>query len=230
MTDTNDRSGHRLRVRKRIAAEGTGWMSETDLLEALLFGAVARRDTRPIAERLIGRFGSLKAVLAAPFSEISEINGAGESVAALLKTVCAAAGSDIPPYTERRTLRTAREMGEFFVPLFRDETAEAVYAACLDEDGRVLRCARIITGGVSSARFRIRLVTAEVIYSGAKAVVLAHNHPCGTAMPSDEDIVATEQIRINLSANSCTLADHIIVAGNGWCSVLTGSSGTVENG
>ena len=70
MTDTNDRSGHRMRVRKRIAADGTDWMNETDLLEALLFGAVARRDTRPIAESLIGRFGSLKAVLAAPFSEI----------------------------------------------------------------------------------------------------------------------------------------------------------------
>ena len=40
-------------------------MPDYEFLELLLFHAVPRRDTKPLAKRLIDRFGSLAAVLAA---------------------------------------------------------------------------------------------------------------------------------------------------------------------
>jgi DNA repair protein RadC len=65
MTVSDDRKGHRNRLRERIAADCGASMPDYELLELLLFHAVPRRDTKPLAKRLIDRFGSLAAVLAA---------------------------------------------------------------------------------------------------------------------------------------------------------------------
>lgn len=47
---------------------------------------------------------------------------------------------------------------------------------------------------------------------GASAVILAHNHPSGVALPSDGDYTATMRVRAALNAIGIELADHIIVA------------------
>ena len=65
MTVSDDRKGHRNRLRERVAADYGASMPDYELLELLLFHAVPRRDTKPLAKRLIDRFGSLAAVLAA---------------------------------------------------------------------------------------------------------------------------------------------------------------------
>ena len=44
------------------------------------------------------------------------------------------------------------------------------------------------------------------------ALVLAHNHPSGIALPSQEDIQTTRRMAAALSAVEVVLVDHIIVA------------------
>jgi hypothetical protein len=76
---------HRARLRKRFAADSGAAMPDYELLELLLFHAIPRRDTKPLAKRLIDRFGSLAAVLAADPGDIAKVDGAGEATALLLK-------------------------------------------------------------------------------------------------------------------------------------------------
>ena len=46
----------------------------------------------------------------------------------------------------------------------------------------------------------------------AASVVVAHNHPQGFALPSNDDIATTIKLRNALDAVSVQLLDHIIVA------------------
>jgi DNA repair protein RadC len=89
--DAPDHLGHRDRLRARFAeARGEG-MAAYEFLELLLFRSIPRRDVKPIAKRLIKRFGSFAEVLAAPPHLLTDIEGVGESVALDLKIVEASA-------------------------------------------------------------------------------------------------------------------------------------------
>ena len=55
--------------------------------------------------------------------------------------------------------------------------------------------------------------------NNASAVLLAHNHPSGLALPSSEDVTTTRRIAAALDAVEILLTDHIIVADNDWVSL-----------
>ena len=65
---------------------------------------------------------------------------------------------------------------------------------------------------MSSADLDVRRLVENAILTGASAVILAHNHPSGVALPSDGDYTATMRVRAALNAIGIELADHIIVA------------------
>ena len=76
--DKNIHSGHRQRLKNRFLADGLRSFNEINTLELLLFYAVPRKDTNPIAHRLLDRFGSLSAVLEAEPALLTEVDGVSE--------------------------------------------------------------------------------------------------------------------------------------------------------
>ena len=67
--------GHRQRLRERFRKSGENSLADYELLEFLLFSALPRQDTKPIAKALLKRFGSFSAVLSAPRPRLKEITG-----------------------------------------------------------------------------------------------------------------------------------------------------------
>lgn len=76
--------GHRDRKRQQFLTSGPDPFADHELLEVLLYYAVPRKDTNPIAHELINRFGSLQAVFAAPAAELERVPGLGRNAAVLL--------------------------------------------------------------------------------------------------------------------------------------------------
>ena len=79
-----DHAGHRKRLMQKLAC---GALLEHEVLEALLFNAVPRKNTNDLAHKLLAEFGSVTAVLGAPMSALTKVDGVGESVAAYLRCV-----------------------------------------------------------------------------------------------------------------------------------------------
>ncbi len=52
--------GHRERLRERFLEGGAGAMPDYELMELVLFAAIPRRDTKPLAKQLIARFRELR--------------------------------------------------------------------------------------------------------------------------------------------------------------------------
>ena len=212
--------GHRERMRKQLKISGMDSFSDVQVLELLLYYAYARQDTNPIAHALLHRFGSLSGVLEAPVSELLKVPGVGPSAAELLALI---------PQLERRhlisragtqkILTSTALCGQYLVPFFHGAVEEQVYLLCLDAKCKVLDCILVQSGDVNSAGISVRKVIKAALAANATSVVLAHNHPSGVALPSEEDRQVTQIVKAALDAVDILLADHIIVADDDFVSL-----------
>ena len=216
----NIHGGHRARLREQFLRAGLDSMSDVQVLELLLFFAIPRRDTNPIAHRLLERFGSLAAVFEAPVTEISRVEGVGESAALLLCLVPQAARRHLIDRAKfEQVLDTTEKCGRYLLPFFHGERDEVVYLLCLDAKCKVLDCRMLFRGGVNTAGVSVRKIVEAALTYNATSVVLAHNHVSGIALPSREDEATTRQIRTALDAVGILLADHIVVADDDFVSM-----------
>ena len=220
--------GHREKLRRRFLSGGLEQFADHEALGLLLYYAIPRRDTNPIAHALIDRYGSLSAVLAAPVEDLQKVEGIGESAAILLKLVprlCAKARLADADRQEL-ILNTASRAGAYLLERFYGEQNEVIYQLCLDRKGKLLACKKLGEGSIASAALDVRKLVENAILHSASSVVLAHNHPSGIASPSHEDYAATDRARNALETIGVALADHIIVADGDFVSLA--ESGYLE--
>lgn len=211
---------HRSRVKRRFTEHGIEPFDDHQLLELLLFYAIPRRDTNPIAHALISRFGSLAAVFDAPIKELCSVEGIGENTAVLIKLIPSAGRRYMMSRTSiDRILDTTEKAGEFLLPQFYGYNEEVVFLLCMDAKCKVLSCRLVARGNVNSASVSARKIVEIALAANASGVILAHNHTSGIALPSKEDEVTTRRIKAALDAVDTLLIDHIIVADDDFISM-----------
>ena len=201
--DADQRAGHRQRLKNRFVAGGSEALPDYELLELVLFNAIPRRDTKPVAKRLIERFGSFAEVVNAPPERLKEVKGVGDAAIVQLKLVRAGA------------LRLMQG-GIMQRPVLASWTA-------------VLDYCRAAMGFEAREQFRIlfldkknRLIADEVQQKGTvdhtPVYVREIVHPSGDPTPSRADIDMTRQIVDAARPLGVTIHDHIIVGKQGHAS------------
>lgn len=224
----NVHAGHRQRLRRTFLDHGLDALPDVNALELLLFYAVPRQDTNPIAHRLLEEFGSLSGVMDATPEDLQRRGGLSENAAALLKLVTEMARRQLIDRASSETLLdTTRKCGEYLSKYFYGAKDEMVFLLALDAKCRVLGCTKLFTGTVNTAALSVRSVVEYALRTGATSVVLAHNHPSGIAVPSQEDIRTTEIVARALDTVDVLLADHIVVADLDYVSMA--ESGLLSN-
>lgn len=212
--------GHRARKKEQFRTHGLDAFADHEALELLLFYAIPRVDTNPVAHRLIERFGSLDGVLSAPPEELEKVDGVGESAATLLSLILPLVRRSRMTASKKPViLGTTQAAGEYFVDLFFGMREERLYEACLDAKGKLLRCAKVADGSVDAVSVNIRVIVENALKCGASAVVLSHNHPSGVALPSADDNATTLAVYDALHTVDIRLLDHIIVADDDFVSI-----------
>ena len=127
--------GHRQRKKEQFREHGLDAFADHEALELLLYYAIPRQDTNPIAHRLIERFGSLEGVFSAPAYELQKVEGVGENAATLIRLL-------FPLCRRVRTsggrheviFNTRENIGAYFIELFFGERRE-VFARLLPIGG-----------------------------------------------------------------------------------------------
>ena len=213
--------GHRQRLKTRFCQEGMDHFSEYEALELLLYYAIPRKDTNPIAHALIDHFGSLSQVLDASVEELEQVSGISRNVAVLMKLVTEMGRMYMVKRAEtNQSLQTIKECGEYLKPYFFGRVNETVFLLCLDAKCKVIRCRKVGEGSVNSANVPIRRIVEMALSANATSVVLAHNHPSGIALPSNEDVATTHRVAAALRTVDVILVDHIVVADDDFVSMV----------
>ena len=205
--------GHRQRKKEQFREHGLDAFADHEVLELLLYYAVPRQDTNPIAHRLMERFGSLEGVFSAPGHELQKVEGVGENAATLIRLLFPLCRRVRTSGGKHEVIFNTREnIGAYFMELFLGERKEVFYEACLDAKGKLLACFRLAEGGADQVTVNMRAVVENALNANASMVVLSHNQPSGVALPSKEDNQTTLQIKRALADIGVTLVDHVIVA------------------
>ncbi len=212
--------GHRERLRDSFLRHGLDSFHELQALELLLFYAVPRRDTNPIAHALLDRFGSLDGVFAASEQELCEVPGVGRSAAALILLVPQIVKRGrVASASGQKKIRNGREAAEYLRPRLDTEREEVALMICLDAQMAVINCVELARGSIDAVDFNIRRLVETAIKSKASYVILAHNHPAGSPRLSREDDAVTSRVYKALELVNIRLFDHIVVAGSEYASI-----------
>ena len=102
-------------------------------------------------------------------------------------------------------------MGEYLMARFRGTVRERVLLVCLDRQRRITCTSWLGSGTADMVELPIREAIAQAVRLKAHWVVLCHNHPSGSALPSREDIEATAELARGMYVVGVELLDHIIV-------------------
>ncbi len=212
--------GHRQRLRDRFMEAGGVALADYELLELVLFRAIARRDVKPLAKALIARFGSFSEVVAARPERLREIEGLGESAICELKLVEAAG---------RRLARGALEkravLSSFVAVIDYCRTAmayserEEFRVLFLDKRNALIADEVQGVGTVDHTPVYPREVVRRALELASCAIILAHNHPSGDPTPSTADIRMTLNIIAIAQPFGIVVHDHLIVGRNGHASL-----------
>lgn len=211
--------GHRERVRQRLLTAGPDSLADHELLELVLFLAIPRRDTKPIARALLARFGSFANAIAAPLNDLRAVEGIGEAGAAALKTVQAAAlRLARAEVIDRPVLNNWDRLMDYLNAVLARERTEQFRILFLDTRNRLLADEAQSRGTVNHTPVYPREVVKRALELHATAILLVHNHPSGDPTPSSDDIAMTRDIREAAKALSIVVHDHVIVGNGRWTS------------
>lgn len=209
-------AGHRARLSERFAEAGGEGLRDYELLELLLFQALPRRDTKPIAKALLARFGSFSGVLGAPERTLAEIPGVGLRTARYLKLVQAAAARFARDGVREKPLMTSwQAVVDYCRTAMAFEPREQFRILFLNKKNGLIADEVQQTGTVDHTPVYPREIIKRALELSATALILAHNHPSGDPEPSRADIEMTARIVEIARPLGIVVHDHLIIGADG---------------
>lgn len=220
MAEADDAAGHRERLRDRFKAAGAEAMPDYELLELALFRSLPRRDVKPIAKRLIARFGSFAEVMAAPMERLVEVEGVGEG-AAFEITLMAAVSQRIArgAVARREVLSSWASVLEYCRTAMAFAGREEFRILFLDKRNQLIADEVQQRGTVDHTPVYPREIVRRALELQASALVLVHNHPSGDPTPSGADIRMTQDIVQIAKPMGIIIHDHVIIGRQGHASL-----------
>ena len=205
-------SGHRERLRERFVRCGAEALPDYEMLEMVLFNAIPRRDTKPLAKELIARFGNFSEVISAPEHRLREIKGVSDRVVTELKIVRAAALRLMQGQIRSRpVLSSWEEVVAYCRAAMAYEAREQFRILFLDKRNNLIADEVQQQGTVDHTPVYIREVVKRALELAASAIILVHNHPSGDPTPSRADIDMTRMIMEAARPLGVLIHDHIVV-------------------
>lgn len=216
----HDGTGHRARLRQRLASGGPEALLDHELIEYLLALAIPRRDTKPLAKALIAHFGGIGGVLTADWEALARFPGMGDTSTSALKIVQAAALRLLrAPVEQQPVLSSWQALLDYLRADMAWLKIERVRVLHLNARNMLIRDDHMADGSIDQAAIYAREVIRRAIDLGSSAVILVHNHPSGSPQPSKQDIDVTRHIIEAGKPLGIAVHDHIIIGSEGFSSM-----------
>ena len=203
---------HRQRLRTRFREGGADALPDYELLELVLFRAIARKDVKPLARALLDKFGDFNRVVAAPVDRLREIKGVGEAVVTELKIIEASAHRLArSKVLKRHVISSWDAVLDYCHTTMAHRETEQFRVLFLDRKNTLITDEAQAKGTVDHVPVYPREVAKRALELNASALILVHNHPSGDPTPSEADLDVTAQIQAACDALGLTLHDHLII-------------------
>ena len=207
--------GHRARLRQRLLDSSGEGLLDHELVEYLLTLAIPRRDTKPIAKRLLAQFGGIGPLLEAS-PEAMRREGLTDGMIGALSIARATALRLLETRMEGRPLLSSWDaLMDYLQAAMAHSAVEEVRVLFLNAKNVLIANEAMWRGSVDEAAVHVREVISRAIALGATAIIIVHNHPSGDPTPSQADIRLTRDLIDAGRHMKVTVHDHVIVGATG---------------
>lgn len=201
------------RPRERLLAQGPASLADAELLAILLRTGAKGKSAVDLARELLGRFGSIGALLVAGPAGL-DTPGLGSAKLAQLKAVLELARRALKEeISSHDALNSPRAVRDYLRLTLAAREQEIFAVLLLDAQHRVIACEELFQGTLTQTSVYPREVVKCALRHNAAAVIFAHNHPSGVAEPSHADEILTRSLKSALALVDIQVLDHFIVAG-----------------
>ncbi|MBI5410079.1 MAG: DNA repair protein RadC [Nitrospirae bacterium] len=202
--------------RERLRENGTGALSDAELLAILLGTGVKGKDALSLARELLARFGGFRGLLSANWHELREIRGLGNAkIASLLSAVEISRRQLKEEVVGKTYCRDPKSIMDYLYSTLRDRSREVFKVLFLDKANSIIGEEDLFEGTVDeTAVYPREVLKAAFKRHRTTGAILVHCHPSGRVQPSREDQEITRKLQSVCSPVGIKILDHIIVGDN----------------
>ena len=206
----HENEGHRTRLRERFMKEGASSFQDHEVLELLLFGSVARKDTNKLAHNLLSKFGGFNGVLNASPEQLMSVNGVSTVTAcnlAILKEVFHRYKKD---ELDKSKLKGLASIIRYVQSTIFDSFYERMVVVYVDASTTFLQEEEFTSDSTQQVNVDIKRIVSTAMRINAEGVLLFHCHSNAPCEPSEEDKRYTEKLYFALAPMNIALLEHMI--------------------
>lgn len=200
------------RPRKKLLAKGPKALTDAELLA--IFLRVGRKgvNAKQMAQELIDYFGGLGPLLKADQKVFCAAKGLGQAKFCQLQATLELTRRYLDEQLRTEDILTSPEkVMDYLAIQMRDNHREVFAVMLLDTRHRLIELLELFFGTISSASVHPREVAMVALEKNASSVIVAHNHPSGSAEPSRADILITKRLKSALEIIDVKLLDHFVI-------------------
>jgi DNA repair protein RadC len=210
-----DGTGHRARLRERLLSLGPEGLLDHELVEYLLALAIPRRDTKPLAKRLIAEFGGLEPLLCADAATLTRAGLSEGAVAAIKIAEASALRLLRARLNDKPLLSNWQALLDYLQADMAHRAIERVRVLHLNSRNMLIRDEMVAEGSIDQVAIYVREIVRRAIDLHSAALILVHNHPSGDPEPSREDIRLTREVIEACRPLGIALHDHVVIGAKG---------------
>ena len=200
------------RPREKLLARGPAALSDAELLAILLRTGIVGKGVLQMAQELLDTFGGINGLLHTSADGLKTIKGLGPAKRAEVVAVLELARRALSQVLQEKALFDSPKAVREYLQLQLGAKQHEVFAVLfLDSQNRLIALEELFRGTLSQTSVYPREVVLRALHHHAAAVVLAHNHPSGTAQPSRADEALTQSLKAALALVDVRVLDHFIV-------------------
>ena len=200
------------RPREKMLTLGPTALADAELLALLLRTGRQGVSVLQMAQQLLDSFGGVAALLRAGPQELQRVKGLGPAKRAELAAVLELARRSLAEEWALRPLFDSPTKVKDFLRLQLAGRGHEVFAVMfLDAQNRLIRLEEMFRGTLTQTSVYPREVVKRSLEWNAASVILAHNHPSGTAEPSRADEFLTQTLKSALALVDVRVLDHLVV-------------------
>jgi DNA repair protein RadC len=200
------------RPRERMLLHGKNVLSDSELL-AIILGSGNKEDSAVSLSKkiLINVDHDLTKLSKLSISELTQFKGIGKAKAISIAAALELGKRRKTTIQNRTKILSSNSVFELMYPKIGDLPHEEFWVIYVNNSNKVLQTKQISKGGITGTLVDVRLVLKTALELGAVAILLAHNHPSGSLIPSEPDKKITMKLKQAGESMDIRVLDHIII-------------------
>lgn len=201
------------RPREKLLLKGKNALSHAELIAILINSGNKEESAVALSKRILASVAlNLTELGKLSVNDLMKFKGIGEaksiSIIAALELGRRCRGEEAIEKTE---VTSSSSVFELMQPIIGELSHEEFWIVYLNNSNKVLKKIQLSKGGIIGTLVDVRLVLKAALQISAVGLILTHNHPSGSLIPSQADKKITQRLKIASETIDIKVLDHLII-------------------